>query len=52
MCEKTFEKYQHKRENENIERKQLKWYGHKHLIRMEEDRIPQKLLKWVPAERR
>ena len=36
--------------SENIERKQREWY--EHLIRMEEDGIPQKLLKWVPTERR
>lgn len=33
-----------------IERKQLLWYGH--MRRMNQDRIPQKIWKWSPANRR
>lgn len=35
---------------DNIETKRLRWYGH--VQRMEEDRWPQKILKWKPPQRR
>lgn len=35
---------------ESIERKQLVWYGH--VQRMGEDRLPKKILKWIPPQRR
>ncbi|XP_045477899.1 uncharacterized protein LOC123683046 [Harmonia axyridis] len=35
---------------EDIEAKQLIWYGH--LQRMDEQRLPKKVFEWVPAQRR
>ncbi|XP_030747138.1 uncharacterized protein LOC115875773 [Sitophilus oryzae] len=35
---------------DEIERRQLVWYGHVEI--MSEDRIPKKVLKWIPSERR
>ena len=35
---------------EDIQTKQLVWYGH--LQRMEDDRLPKKVLKWTPTGRR
>ena len=35
---------------DDIKTKQLKWYGH--VQRMEEGRLPKKVMKWSPPERR
>ena len=35
---------------EDIKTKQLKWYGH--VQRMEEGRLPKKVMKWSPPRRR
>jgi hypothetical protein len=35
---------------EDIKTKQLKWYGH--VQRMEERRVPKKVMKWSPLGRR
>ena len=35
---------------EDIKTKQLKWYGH--IQRMEEGRLPKKVIKWSPTGRR
>jgi predicted phosphoadenosine phosphosulfate sulfurtransferase len=33
-----------------IERKRLQWYGH--VKRMQEERLPKLIMKWIPGERR
>ena len=35
---------------EDLKTKQLKWYGH--VQRMEEGRLPKKVMKWIPPGRR
>jgi len=35
---------------DDIKTKQLKWYGH--VQRMEEERLPKKVMKWSPPGRR
>jgi len=35
---------------DNIKTQQLKWYGH--VQRMEEGRLPKKVMKWIPPGRR